>query len=77
MALLQQLNQEGATIVMVTHAPEHIIYGTRVIELLDGKVVNDQLVKEKANDNTSHIINDVGSTEIAKTKQMSAEVTCG
>lgn len=77
MALLQQLNQEGATIVMVTHAPEHIIYGTRVIELLDGKVVNDQLVKEKANDNTSHIINDVGSTELAKTKQISAEVTCG
>lgn len=77
MALLQQLNQEGATIVMVTHAPEHIIYGTRVIELLDGKVVNDQLVKEKANDNTSHIINDVGSIELAKTKQMSAEVTCG
>ncbi|HBY86161.1 MAG TPA: phosphonate ABC transporter ATP-binding protein [Colwellia sp.] len=77
MALLRQLNQEGATIVMVTHAPEHIIYGTRVIELLDGKVVNDQLVKEKANGNTSHIINDVGSTEIAKTKQMSAEVTCG
>jgi putative ABC transport system ATP-binding protein len=77
MALLQQLNQEGATIVMVTHAPEHIIYGTRVIELLDGKVVNDQLVKEKANDNTSHIINDVGSIEHAKTKQISAEVTCG
>lgn len=49
MELLQQLNQEGATIVMVTHAPEHVCYGTRLIELLDGKVINDQLVNESEN----------------------------
>ena len=77
MELLQQLNQEGATIVMVTHAPEHIIYGTRVIELLDGKVVNDHLVKEKLNDKTSHIVDGAGSTEFANTKQVVEEVTCG
>ena len=77
MELLQQLNQEGATIVMVTHAPEHIVYGTRVIELLDGKVINDQLVKEKLNGKTIHIVDDTGSTEDAITKQAVAEVTCG
>ena len=42
MALLQQLNKEGATIVMVTHAPEHVHFGTRVIELLDGKIRKDK-----------------------------------
>ncbi len=77
MELLRQLNQEGATIVMVTHAPEHIVYGTRVIELLDGKVINDQLVKEKLNGKTIHIVDDTGSTEDAITKQAVAEVTCG
>lgn len=44
MELLQQLNQQGSTIVMVTHAPEHVHYGTRVIELLDGKVRNDEQI---------------------------------
>jgi len=77
MELLQQLNQEGATIVMVTHAPEHVIYGTRVIELLDGKVVNDHLVKEKTNEKTSYIVDDTGSTEVANAKQGIEEVTCG
>lgn len=47
MALLRQLNQQdGTTILMVTHAPEHVHYGTRVIELLDGEVRTDQLVGE-------------------------------
>ena len=78
MALLQQLNQEGATIVMVTHAPEHIIYGTRVIELLDGKVVNDQLVKEKPNNRINKGVSGAylkGKESIAE--QAAAEVTCG
>lgn len=43
MNLLRQLNREdGTTILMVTHAPEHVHYGTRVIELLDGEVQTDQ-----------------------------------
>lgn len=40
MRLLQQLNSEGTTIVMVTHSPEHAEYGTRVIRMLDGQVVS-------------------------------------
>jgi len=44
MTLLQQLNKEGATIVMVTHAPEHVSYGTRVLELLDGKILTDKKI---------------------------------
>lgn len=39
MTLLQQLNQEGTTIVMVTHSPEHAEFGTRTIRMLDGQVV--------------------------------------
>ncbi len=39
MRLLQQLNREGTTIVMVTHSPEHAEYGTRIIRMLDGQVL--------------------------------------
>ncbi len=46
MELLQQLNQEGATIVMVTHAPEHVSFGNRVIELLDGKIIKNNEVTQ-------------------------------
>lgn len=39
MALLQQLNREGATIVMVTHSAEHASYAQRRINLFDGKII--------------------------------------
>lgn len=39
MALLQQLNKEGATIVMVTHSEEESRFANRVINMHDGKIV--------------------------------------
>jgi putative ABC transport system ATP-binding protein len=39
MRMLRQLNQDGSTIVMVTHSPAHADYASRVINLLDGQVV--------------------------------------
>jgi len=54
MELLQQLNQEGSTIVMVTHAPEHIHFGTRVIHLLDGEIHEDKSVISKKNLTNEH-----------------------
>jgi len=48
MTLLQELNQAGSTIVMVTHAPEHVRFGTRVLELLDGKILRDESVSQQA-----------------------------
>lgn len=40
MALLKELNQEGATVIMVTHSEHYAAYGTRVVRLLDGKIVD-------------------------------------
>ncbi len=48
MALLQELNQAGSTIIIVTHAPEHVRFGTRVLELLDGKILKDERVSQHA-----------------------------
>ena len=43
MEMLQSLNKEGTTIVMVTHSPSHAEYASRVINLLDGSVVPETL----------------------------------
>ena len=39
MKMLQALNREGSTIVMVTHSPAHADYAGRVVNMLDGKVL--------------------------------------
>ena len=39
MEMLQALNDEGTTIVMVTHSPVHADYARRTINLFDGHVV--------------------------------------
>jgi ABC-type lipoprotein export system ATPase subunit len=41
MALFKQLNQDGTTIVQVTHSEENATYGNRVVQLKDGWVVRD------------------------------------
>lgn len=41
MELLTQLNAEGTTIVMVTHSQRDAAYAHRIINLLDGEVVNN------------------------------------
>ena len=39
MGILQSLNAEGATIVMVTHSPSHADLAKRRIDMLDGRIV--------------------------------------
>jgi putative ABC transport system ATP-binding protein len=39
MRMLRQLNEEGSTIVMVTHSPAHADYANRVVNMLDGKIL--------------------------------------
>ncbi len=43
MEMLQALNAEGTTIVMVTHSPSHADYARRTINLFDGHVVTENL----------------------------------
>jgi putative ABC transport system ATP-binding protein len=39
MKMLQALNVEGSTIVMVTHSPSHADYAGRVVNMLDGRIL--------------------------------------
>tara|TARA_B110000211_G_C13933942_1_gene488453 strand:- start:190 stop:873 length:684 start_codon:yes stop_codon:yes gene_type:complete len=43
MHMLQTLNDEGTTIIMVTHSAAHADYAKRIINLFDGKVVTEHL----------------------------------
>jgi len=43
MHMLQGLNDEGTTIVMVTHSPAHADYAKRTINLFDGHVVTENV----------------------------------
>ncbi len=43
MEMLQKLNREGTTIVMVTHSAAHSDYARRIVNLLDGHVLTENL----------------------------------
>ena len=42
MALLQQLNREGITIVLVTHEAEVAAFASRILSFRDGRLVRDE-----------------------------------
>jgi len=46
MALLAQLNKNGSTIVMVTHDSRYSRCANRQIQLLDGKIVTEQVIPQ-------------------------------
>ncbi|KMQ69217.1 ABC transporter ATP-binding protein [Chryseobacterium sp. FH2] len=41
MALMQELNKQGSTIVFVTHEPDIATFSSRTVTLRDGKVIKD------------------------------------
>ncbi|WP_445194047.1 ABC transporter ATP-binding protein [Sphingomonas sp. Tas61C01] len=43
MRMLQTLNAQGSTIVMVTHSPAHADYANRVVNMLDGRILHERL----------------------------------
>jgi putative ABC transport system ATP-binding protein len=45
MALLEQLNKDGSTIVMVTHDTRYSRCANRQIQLLDGQIVTEQVLR--------------------------------
>ena len=42
MRMLQTLNGEGSTIVMVTHSPAHADYAGRIVNMLDGRILQER-----------------------------------
>jgi putative ABC transport system ATP-binding protein len=47
MALFQELNDQGITILLVTHEPDVARYAKRIVEVRDGRILRDEPVIER------------------------------
>ncbi len=47
MQLFQELNDQGITIVLVTHEPEVAAYAKRIVEMRDGRLIRDHAVADR------------------------------
>ena len=46
--LFVRLNDEGKTIVMITHEPEIAQFAKRIVTFRDGRILNDELIKNRS-----------------------------
>jgi putative ABC transport system ATP-binding protein len=49
MAIFQQLNEHGITIIMVTHEQDIAGYAQRNVVMRDGLILDDHLVAQRTN----------------------------
>jgi putative ABC transport system ATP-binding protein len=49
MALFQELNDQGITILIVTHEPDVAQYAKRIVEMRDGRIIKDHPVEGRHN----------------------------
>lgn len=47
MELFKQLNKEGMTIIQVTHSEENAQYSDRIIQIVDGALESDEIIKKE------------------------------
>jgi putative ABC transport system ATP-binding protein len=47
MALFQELNEEGVTILIVTHEPDIACYAKRLVEVRDGRILRDEPMQDR------------------------------
>jgi len=58
-SLFQNLNDEGITIVLVTHERDFAKFAKRIVELKDGRIIKDTIIKDRL----------IGSEELEKIKE--------
>src|SRR5476651_2715175 len=47
MAIFQDINNQGHTIVMITHEPDIAAHTKRIIHIRDGKLIKDEINKQQ------------------------------
>ena len=58
--LFQQLNDEGITIVLVTHERDFARFAKRIVELKDGRMIRDTMIKDRL----------IGAEELKKVEEL-------
>jgi ABC-type lipoprotein export system ATPase subunit len=76
MALFQELNEQGITIVLVTHEPDIAVYAKRIVEIRDGRIRRDEAVKNRRNA-ASMILVRLATQAIRKNKMRAALTMLG
>ncbi|HKQ96806.1 MAG TPA: macrolide ABC transporter ATP-binding protein, partial [Candidatus Polarisedimenticolia bacterium] len=47
MAIVEALNDEGRTVVLITHEPDIAQHARRVVTMKDGQIVSDEVVRNR------------------------------
>lgn len=55
LALLNELNRDGTTIVMVTHDPAHADHASRVVNMLDGRILSENVISLQQSGEARHV----------------------
>jgi putative ABC transport system ATP-binding protein len=69
MALFQALNEQGITIVLVTHEPDVAVYAKRIVEVRDGRIRRDAPVKDRRS-----AVDDLAAAELLPDDEVATEI---
>jgi putative ABC transport system ATP-binding protein len=71
MALFQALNEQGITVIIVTHEPDIAQYAHRVIDVRDGRIMKDHAVAvpRRAADDALTMDTELAAVELGATKE--------
>ena len=47
MGIFQQLNEEGKTVVLITHEPDIAAHAKRIVHVRDGRIQNDERIQQR------------------------------
>ncbi|WP_176489419.1 ABC transporter ATP-binding protein [Brevibacillus laterosporus] len=56
MGIFQQLNNEGKTVILVTHEPDIAEYAKRVIHFRDGQIVANEVIQDRRIANSEEVV---------------------
>lgn len=56
MSILQELNKEGRTIILVTHETYTAEHAKRVLRIMDGKIVADEMIQKRRDANNESML---------------------
>ncbi len=71
--ILKELNEvDKKTIILVTHNPEHLVYADRVIHMKDGRIIKEEVRKDKRPNEATNAVKAEDSAESNELKALMA-----